>query len=112
MSAAKLTRNQLRVLISLMLTLVTAALYWPLIHHDFINLDDEAYITANPHVQTGFTWPGMVWAFTNADAANWHPLTWISHMLDCQLYGLNPAGHHLTNLLLSHRQRACCCFFG
>ena len=47
----------------------------------------------------GLTWPGIVWAFQSGDAANWHPLTWISHMLDCQLYGLNPGGHHLTNLL-------------
>ncbi len=99
MPAAKPALNHLRVMIGLMLALVTATLYWPLVHHDFVNLDDEAYITANPHVQAGLTWPGMVWAFSNADAANWHPLTWISHMLDCQLYGLNPAGHHLTNLL-------------
>ena len=57
------------------------------------------YITDNPHVKAGLTWPGIVWAFQSGYAANWHPLTWISHMLDCQLYGLNPAGHHLTNLL-------------
>ena len=96
---AKPTRNQLRAVICLALALVTAALYWPLLHHNFVNLDDEAYITANPHVQSGLTGPGLVWAFQIGYAAYWHPLTWISHMLDCQLYGLNPAGHHLSSLL-------------
>jgi tetratricopeptide (TPR) repeat protein len=99
MVTAKLTRKQLLGVICLTLALVTAALYWPLLHHDFVNLDDEAYITANSHVQSGLTWPGMVWAFQIGYAAYWHPLTWISHMLDSQLYGLNPAGHHLTSLL-------------
>jgi tetratricopeptide (TPR) repeat protein len=99
MFTAKLTRNQLSAVICLTLTLVTAALYWPLMRHDFVNLDDEAYITANPHTQAGLTGPGLVWAFQIGYAAYWHPLTWISHMLDSQLYGLNPAGHHLTNLL-------------
>jgi tetratricopeptide (TPR) repeat protein len=99
MFTAKLTQKQLVGVICLTLTLVTAALYWPLLHHDFVNLDDEAYITANPHVQSGLTGAGLVWAFQIGYAAYWHPLTWLSHMLDCQLYGLNPAGHHLTNLL-------------
>ena len=49
--------------------------------------------------QAGLTWPGIVWAFQSGDAGNWHPLTWISHMADCQLFGPNPAGHHLINLL-------------
>ncbi len=99
MFTARLTRNQLRGVICLTLALVTAVLYWPLLHHGFVSLDDEAYITANPHVQSGLTGRGFVWAFQIGYAAYWHPLTWISHMLDCQLYGLNPAGHHLTNLL-------------
>jgi len=99
MTPTGLTRNQLRVVISLALVLVTATLYWPLLHHEFINLDDEAYITANPHVQAGLSRASLAWAFQIGYAAYWHPLTWISHMLDCQLYGLNPAGHHLTSLL-------------
>jgi len=99
MSRASLTRNQLLSVICLTLTLVTAVLYWPMLHHNFVNLDDEAYITANPHVQSGLTWAGFVWAFQSGEQANWHPLTWMSHMVDCQLYGLNPGGHHLTNLL-------------
>jgi tetratricopeptide (TPR) repeat protein len=63
----------------------------------FINLDDSDYVTQNPRVQSGITWKGIVWAFTAGHAGNWHPLTWLSHMLDCQLYGMNPAGHHLTS---------------
>ncbi len=99
MSAAQPTQNRLLVALCLTLTLLTAAVYWPVMHHQFVNLDDEAYITANPHVQSGLTGPAFIWAFQIGYAAYWHPLTWISHMLDCQLYGLNPAGHHFTSLL-------------
>ena len=100
MPTAQLTRNQLSAVICLALALVTAALYWPMLYHGFIKYyDDSVYITANPHVTVGLTGPGIIWAFQSGYAANWHPLTWISHMLDCQLYGLNPWGHHLTNLL-------------
>ncbi|MEI7534484.1 MAG: hypothetical protein WCK57_08950 [Verrucomicrobiae bacterium] len=80
------------------LALGTLALYWPTIHHPFFALDDNLYVTANLQVQAGLTWAGVKWAFTNTAASNWHPLTWLSHMLDCQCYGLNPAGHHLTNI--------------
>jgi len=99
MTTAGLTRNHLRMALCLGLVLVTAALYWPMLHHGFVNVDDEAYITQNPNVQSGLTGPGFVWAFQIGYAAYWHPLTWLSHMLDCQCYGLNPAGHHFTNLL-------------
>ena len=99
MLTAKLTKNQLIALICLALALVTTALYWPISHHDFVNFDDDDYITNNSHVQAGLTWTGVIWAFQTGAAANWHPLTWLSHMLDCQLYGLNPGGHHSTNLL-------------
>jgi tetratricopeptide (TPR) repeat protein len=87
-------------LICLILILISLALYWPVTNHAFINFDDDQYVTDNFHVKPGLTWPGIVWAFQSGYADNWHPLTWISHMLDCQWYGLNPAGHHLTNLLL------------
>ena len=70
------------------------------LRHDFVNLDDGAYVYKNPQVSRGLTTEGIIWAFTHSHASNWHPLTWVSHMLDCQLYGLNPAGHHLTNVLL------------
>jgi protein O-mannosyl-transferase len=86
-------------LICLTLALVTAALYWPITNNGFINFDDEQYVTGNKHVTTGLSWSNIVWAFKTNEAANWHPLTWMSHMLDCDLYGLNPGGHHLTNLL-------------
>jgi tetratricopeptide (TPR) repeat protein len=99
MSAARLTKSQLSAVLCLALAVVTLAVYWPMSRHDFINLDDEQYITANPHVTSGLTLTNVVWAFTTSEAANWHPLTWISHMMDCTLYGENPAGHHLTNLL-------------
>jgi protein O-mannosyl-transferase len=68
--------------------------------HQFINLDDDLYITENPQVRSGLTLEGLSWAFTTMQASNWHPLTWLSHMLDCQLFGLNPGPHHLVNLLL------------
>ena len=71
------------------------------VRHEFINCDDDQYVYENPQVARGFTAQGIVWAFTHFHSANWHPLTWLSHMLDCQLYGLNhPGGHHLTNVLL------------
>jgi tetratricopeptide (TPR) repeat protein len=84
----------------MLLGLVTLALYWPATHHDFVNYDDDVYVTANVHVQAGLTWENLKWAFVNPVNANWHPLTVLSHMLDCQLYGLNPWGHHLTSILL------------
>ena len=68
--------------------------------HEFINFDDDSYVYANPEVVQGLTPRGIVWAFTNVQSGNWHPLTWISHMLDCQFYGTRPDGHHLTNVLL------------
>jgi protein O-mannosyl-transferase len=69
-------------------------------HFGFVNCDDPDYVYNNPEVAGGLTWSGVIWAFTHVHAFNWHPLTWISHMLDCQLYGLNPGGPHLTNVLL------------
>ncbi|HTY87113.1 MAG TPA: tetratricopeptide repeat protein [Candidatus Acidoferrum sp.] len=100
MTTAHLTRNQLRMAICLVLLVATAGVYWPMLQHGFICFDDDAYVVGNQHVTRGLTWSGTIWAFQSGYAANWHPLTWISHMLDCQLYGLHPAGHHLTNLLL------------
>jgi Flp pilus assembly protein TadD len=84
------------------LILIAAVLfvYWQVGDHEFINYDDNVYITDNAQVQKGLTSTGLIWAFTTSHTGNWHPLTWISHMLDCELYGLNPKGHHLTNVLL------------
>ncbi len=86
-------------LIYLLLAVVTLALFAPVAGYKFVNLDDPEYVTENPPVKAGLTGAGIVWAFTKTHESNWHPLTWISHMLDCQLYGLKPAGHHITNLL-------------
>jgi protein O-mannosyl-transferase len=85
-------------------------IYGQTLHHEFVNYDDEDYVTSNAQVSRGVTLEGIVWAFTRVHSANWHPLTWISHMVDCQIYGLNPGGHHLTNLLL-HAANAILLFF-
>ena len=87
-------------LLAVLLVLVTIALYWPATRCDFVNYDDDLYVTANVQVQKGLTWESMKWACLNPVADNWHPLTVWSHMVDCQLFGLNPWGHHLTNVLL------------
>jgi tetratricopeptide (TPR) repeat protein len=83
-----------------LLLVLTAFCYYPITHHQFICVDDQQYISDNTHVTTGLSWPNIEWAFRTGYACNWHPLTWISHMADCSLFGLNPGGHHLTNLLL------------
>src|SRR5262249_26281959 len=82
------------------LGLLTMAVFGPAIHYDFVDYDDQDYVTENPQIQAGLTWDGVRWSFGAAHAANWIPLTWLSHMLDCQLFGLDPGWHHLTNLLL------------
>src|ERR1700691_4075725 len=84
---------------ALLLALITAGVYWPVTGFDFTNYDDTDYITNNPMVQHGVTRESVAWAFKSDYASNWHPLTWISHMVDCEVYGLKPGGHHLTNLL-------------
>ena len=87
--------------ICLLLAVVTFAIYSPAIGHPFIfNYDDDSYVINNGHVQDGLGWGTIRWALTSTEASNWHPLTWLSHALDCTLYGLTPAGHHLTNVLL------------
>jgi len=96
-----LSSKRLILLLSFLLAAGTFALYAPAISNGFVNYDDPDYVTQNRHVLQGLTRPGIVWAFgTDNAAANWHPLTWISHMLDVQWYGLRPAGHHFTNVLL------------
>ena len=84
----------------LLLAVVTLALYNPVNHHPFVNYDDDRYVTENPHVRQGLAAATFKWALTSTDQANWHPLTWMSHALDCSLYGLNPVGHHFTSVLL------------
>jgi tetratricopeptide (TPR) repeat protein len=86
--------------ICVVLAAITFAVFGQTLRHEFIDFDDGDYVYDNPMVARGLTLKGIVWAFTHFHSANWHPLTWLSHMLDCQFYGLNPAGHHLTNVLL------------
>jgi protein O-mannosyl-transferase len=87
------------IIVALLLVLVTAFIYRNVLRNDFDYYDDESYITANIHIQKGLSWTSIKWAFTSIGYSdNWHPLTWLSHMLDVQLFGLKPAGHHFTNL--------------
>ena len=88
------------LLLGLVLIVATLALYYPAIHHPFVNYDDDGYVTENVHVKAGLTWETVEWAFTSYDQANWHPVTWLSHAMDCELFQVDPAGHHVTNILL------------
>ncbi|MBA4147150.1 MAG: tetratricopeptide repeat protein [Verrucomicrobia bacterium] len=83
-----------------LLTFAILVVFSPLLKSDFINFDDPHYVTENPRVSEGFTWPNVKWAFTESHSGNWHPLTWMSHMLDCEMHGLRAGGHHFTNILL------------
>ena len=96
--------------ISLFLAVLVCIAFGQAIRHEFVNYDDDRYVYDNPKISGGLALGGVGWAFTHVHAANWHPLTTISHMLDCQLYGLQPWGHHLTNILL-HATAAILLFF-
>jgi tetratricopeptide (TPR) repeat protein len=98
-NAADTLNKKYFYIICLFLVIATLAVYWQVLDNDFVIYDDDKYVTENIHVNKGVTFDGLTWAFTSSHSSNWHPLTWISHMIDCQLYGLNPRGHHITNLL-------------
>ncbi len=83
-----------------LLIVLCFAVYYPARNHPFVNYDDNLYVTDNLHVQDGLTWDTVTWSLTTYEAGNWHPLTWMSHALDYQLYGANPTGHHETSLVL------------
>lgn len=87
-------------LICIALILVTCAVYWQVVNHEFLSYDDDLYIAGNTHVAKGITGANVVWAFTSTEQCNWHPVTWLSHMLDVQLFGMNPGSHHLTNVVM------------
>jgi Tfp pilus assembly protein PilF len=89
-----------KLIIYIFLTLAILAVFWQVNQYDFISLDDYAYVAENNHIQSGITMEGFHWAFSTTHAEFWHPLTWLSFMLDYELHGLNPAGYHLTNLIL------------
>jgi tetratricopeptide (TPR) repeat protein len=82
------------------LFVLSAVTFLPAVHNDFLNYDDPTYVTENRQVMAGLSWAAIRWAFTDLSAGFWHPLTWLSHMLDCELFGLRSWGHHLTNVLL------------
>jgi tetratricopeptide (TPR) repeat protein len=88
------------LVLSLLLAFVTMAVYWPVHEHPFLNLDDPKYVTQNPHIANGLTPGTVVWAFTHGYAANWHPLTWVSHAIDVQLFGLDPSPQHDESVIL------------
>src|ERR1039457_434157 len=98
MNLAKNARRT--VLICGLLSVATLATFGPVIGHDFVNFDDIGFVTLNPHVTSGLNWANVEWAFRSGSLTGiWHPLTWLSHMLDAQLFGLRPGWHHLTSLL-------------
>ncbi|HEX2769759.1 MAG TPA: hypothetical protein VHN12_10800, partial [Geobacteraceae bacterium] len=89
---------------------VTVAVYWPVLNNGFIDYDDTDYVTVNIMVRQGLTLKGFIWSFSAFHAGNWHPLTWLSHMLDIQLFDLNPMGHHADSLLLHVGNAVLLCF--
>src|SRR4051812_23332559 len=89
-----------RAIICLALLLATVAAYWGVWKNDFVDVDDHLYVTKAPIVQMGLSAEGVRWAFTTSVAGNYHPLTWLSHMLDCQLFGLRASGHHAVSLVI------------
>jgi tetratricopeptide (TPR) repeat protein len=102
---------RLDLLIYLALLLATFAVYAQVRHFDFVNYDDADYTTGNVHVRQGLTAQGLEWALTSRDAANWFPVTWVSHMLDCQLFGFASGWHHLHNVLLHALAAILLCMF-
>ena len=88
------------ILIVLLIIVSILLVYAQVGSHEFINFDDQLYVTDNPIVKAGVTWNGIKWAFSFSDRTYWHPLTWLSHMVDCELFGLNPGKHHLMNVFL------------
>jgi len=93
-------RYRSEIIICLLLVTGILAVFWQVHNHDFVNYDDKAYVTKNRHVRAGWTIDGLTWAFTTRHHSHWHPVTWMSHMTDIQLFGLNPGRHHLSSLLL------------
>ena len=95
-----LVANRLPALLCFLLAAVTLVLYSPVGRHPFVDYDDQSYVFQNEHVKAGLSWDTLTWAMTATNASNWHPLTWISHALDCQLFGLNAGAHHWTSAII------------
>lgn len=90
----------LKFAVGVALVALTWVVFGQTFHHQFVNFDDPGYVTSNTHVVAGLSWHSVIWAFTHVHSENWHPLTTMSHMLDCQLFGLNAGAHHLVNVVL------------
>jgi tetratricopeptide (TPR) repeat protein len=99
-SGARITPPRVMRLLGALLIGLIAIAFWPLPDNGFIDYDDPFYVTNNPDVNGGLTAQSIKWAFTTLQVSNWHPLTWLSHMLDCEFFGLNPRAHHWVNLVL------------
>jgi len=97
--SGKGSRSHVWVLAAL-LGLATLGVYASTTRNAFVDFDDRDYVTLNDHVKAGLSWQNIAWAFRSMEAANWHPLTWISHMADCKIFALNPAGHHAVSATL------------
>lgn len=95
-----LSPDKQKLIVYALLIMVTLSVYGQVHHYDFINVNDDDYLTNNSHVQSGLTFNGLLWAFNSVHAGFWHPLTWISLMFDSQMYGLDAGGYHITNLIL------------
>jgi len=96
----KLLQIRPDLLVCLFFVIAILSVYWQVRNYSFVNYDDRQYVTQNHYVQAGLTLESIKWSFTAIHASNWHPLTWLSHMLDCQIYEMNPGHHHMTNVLL------------
>ena len=112
LNSSEIVRAQLvlKFAICAALIAITWAVFGQTVGHDFVNFDDPIYVSENDHVRAGLSWQGVAWAFTHVHSHNWHPLTTMSHMLDCQLFGLKPGAHHFVNVLL-HSATAALLFF-
>lgn len=94
-------KESAKYILVLALAVLTSFALWPALDGQFTSLDDNQYLTENSNVQAGLNWQSVIWAFTTTEVCNyWHPLTWLSHMLDIEMFGMNPRGHHFVNLLL------------
>ena len=95
--AKNASRTSTALLVSALLAGLTVFLFWPVVQNGFVQYDDPLYVTENPFVLRGLTVEGVRWAFSTTHASNWHPLTWLSHMVDAELFGRSPRGHHLSS---------------
>ena len=100
MNKLNISSGNRKLIVYVFLALAVLAVFWQVNHYDFVTLDDDVYVTGNSHLQSGFTPNGLRWAFSTTYAQYWHPVTWLSLMLDYKLFGLNAGGYHVTNVLL------------